>query len=161
MDTERPRYEAQAKQGGSMLIARDGEGRVAILERVERRGAEPPFHLHSREDEIVYVLEGALTYYVDEDTHHASAGTCVFLPRGCEHTFSVESDEARLLVMVVPAGLEDFYDELDGDVIGAATDIERLVTVAARYGVEITGPPPMTGEDTRDRMEQHERAHTV
>ncbi len=128
-----------------MLIARDQEGRVAILERVERRGAEPPVHLHTREDEIVYVLEGALTYYVDEETHHATAGTYVILPRGCEHTFSVESDEARLLVMVVPAGCEGFYGELDSDATGAASDIERLVTVAARYGVEITGPPPWDG----------------
>ena len=132
-----------------MLIARDLEGRVAVLERVERRGEEPPLHLHNREDEIVYVLEGELTYYVDEATHNATAGMCVFLPRGCEHTFSVESEEARLLVMVVPAGLEDFYEELDGKGTGANADIERLVTIAARYEVEITGPPLSTEYDRR------------
>ena len=135
-----------------MLIARDQQGRVAILERVERRGEEPPLHLHNREDEIVYVLEGELTYYVDEATHDATAGTCVFLPRGCEHSFSVESEEARLLVLVSPAGLEGFYGEMDGDGTGANRDIERLVTVAARYGVEITGPPPGTEYDRRRQM---------
>ena len=138
-----------------MLIARDSGGRVAILQRVERRGAELPLHLHNREEEIVYVLEGALTYYVEAETHHASAGTCVFLPRGIEHTFVVESDEARLLVMVVPAGLEGFYGELEGSAIGAASDLEWLVTVAARYGVEITGPPPGTAYDRQRRVERH------
>ena len=113
-----------------------------MLERVERQGEEPPLHLHHREDEIVYVLEGELIYYVDEETHPATAGMCVFLPRGCEHTFSVESGEARLLVMVVPAGLEGFYEKLEGKGTGADADIERLVTVAARYEVEITGPCP-------------------
>ena len=137
-----------------MLIARDDEGRVAVLQRVERRGSEPPLHMHNREDEIVYVLEGELTYYVGEETHNATAGTCVFLPRGCEHTFSVESGEARLLVLVVPAGLEGYYEELDGKGTGADTELERLVTVAARYGVEITGPPPGTDYDGRGRMEQ-------
>ena len=125
-----------------MLIARDPAGRVAILERVERRGAEPPMHLHNREDEIVYVLAGKLTYYMDKEARTATAGTWVFLPRGMEHTFTVESDEARLLVMVAPAGLEGFYQELDGDGIDGEGDLERLVTVAARYGVEIIGPPP-------------------
>ncbi len=65
-----------------MLIARDLDGRVAILERVERRGEEPPFHVHTHEDEIVYVLAGTLTYYMDQETHTATAGTCVLLPRG-------------------------------------------------------------------------------
>ncbi len=125
-----------------MLIARDPEGRVAIMERIERRGAEPPFHLHNREDEIVCVLAGKLTYYMDEETQTATAGTCVFLPRGMEHTFTVESEEARLLVMVAPAGLEGFYQELDGEGFEGNGDHERLVTVAARYGVEIIGPPP-------------------
>ena len=60
-----------------MLIARDCAGRVAILHWVERRGAEPLVHRYSREDEIVYVLEGELTYYVDAETHTTSAGTCV------------------------------------------------------------------------------------
>ena len=132
-----------------MLIARDEGGRVALLERVERRGAEPPLHLHTREDELVYVLAGDLTYYVGEETHTATAGAAVFLPRGQEHTFRVESAEARLLVLVVPAGLEGFYGELEQAATGATSDLEQLVTIAARYGVEITGPPPGTEHDQR------------
>ena len=125
-----------------MLITRDQQGRVAILDRVERRGEEPPLHLHNREDEIICVLEGKLVFHLDGKLLPCNPGTCVFLPRGCEHTFSVESGESRLLVIVVPAGLEGFYADLEGDGTEANTDIERLVTVAARYGVEITGPPP-------------------
>ncbi len=64
------------------------------------------------------------------------------LPKGSEHTFSVKSEQARLLVMLVPAGLEGYYQEL-GVPTGQPEEevsVERQVATAARYGVEITGP---------------------
>ncbi len=90
-----------------------------------------------------------MTVYLGAAHRNCPAGTGLLLPRGHEHTFRVESEEARLLVVLLPAGPEDFYLELgafgDRD-SGARTpanqDMERLVTVAARYGVEITGPGP-------------------
>ena len=125
-------------------------GRFALVETLARRGAEPPLHLHSREDELVYVLAGRLTLRVGDVERDCPAGTGVLLARGCEHTYRVESGEARLLVLLVPAGLEGYYRELgvptDGRTGHGAgdgrQDVERLVTVAARYGVAITGPPP-------------------
>ena len=72
------------------------------------------------------------------------AGTWLFLPRGSEHTFSVESSEARLLVVLAPAGLESSLRESDqpDTQIAEQQKIERLVATAARYGVAITGPGP-------------------
>ena len=69
------------------------------------------------------------------------AGTCALLPRGREHSFSVESDEARLLVILVPAGMEGHYRDRGCRATG---DLERLVTEAAGYGVAIAGPAPGT-----------------
>ena len=65
------------------------------------------------------------------------AGTCVALPAGREHA----SAETKLLVLAAPAGLEGLYRELGGLNLSGTTDVKRLVAVAARYGVEVTGPP--------------------
>jgi quercetin dioxygenase-like cupin family protein len=123
-----------------LLAGRDTRGQLALIRSIERRGCEPPSHRHREEDEIVYVLEGELTFHVDGTQRRMRAGSSIFLPRGEEHGYSVESREARLLTVVTPAGLEGYYAELGGR--EAESDIERMVTVAARYGVEITGPPP-------------------
>jgi quercetin dioxygenase-like cupin family protein len=123
-----------------LLGGRDTGGRAALISSVERSGCEPPLHRHRNEDEIVYVLAGELTFYVAGEPRSLLSGECLLLPRGVEHGYRVESDEARLLTVVMPAGLEGYYLELGA--YGRPADIERLVTVAAHYGVEITGPPP-------------------
>ena len=113
-------------------------GRLAVVELHEVPGHEPPRHLHADEDELVYVLEGELTVCVGEEVHRAPAGTCLFLPRGTDHGYAVESAVARLLVVLAPAGPEGFVEEA----LSGAGGVERLIATAARYGVAITGPAP-------------------
>ena len=117
-------------------------GKLALLEVKVRRGAEPPLHVHHWDDEIVYVLQGAVTFHLEGEHLLRPAGTCVLLSRGREHSYSVESGEATLLVAAAPAGLEGFYGEIHRCGAGAGLDVEQFVTLGARYGVEITGPPP-------------------
>jgi quercetin dioxygenase-like cupin family protein len=115
-------------------------GRVALVETRLRRGQELPRHRHHWEDELVVVVAGRLAVWIDGDWAEVVAGGTVFLPRGSEHALLAVSDEVRLLITFAPAGFEDVYQELakiDGD-----ADLGRLVAVAARYGVEVTGPPP-------------------
>ena len=85
-----------------------------------------------------------MTFYLGGKRLERKAGECVLLPGGCEHTYCIESEQARLLVLLMPVGLEGYYRALDG-LTGDDRYIERLVTVAARYGVEITGPPMPDG----------------
>ncbi len=121
-------------------------GRFAIIEARERQGAEPPRHVHSREDEFIYVLEGRLSIEQDGERFDRPSGTWLFLPRGSEHSFSVESQQARILVMLTPAGLESCQSDLRRaeQPVAEHQRVEQLVAVAARYGVAITGPaqPP-------------------
>lgn len=127
----------------TVLIAGEHtEGRFAVLEARMRQGSGLPRHVHSREDELVYVLEGRVTFDRDGDRLDGPAGTWMFLPRGCEHTFAVESAETRLLVMLSPAGLERCLDESGQPEDPGAEQqlVEWLVATAARYGVAITGP---------------------
>lgn len=123
-----------------VVTAEETQGRFAVIETRERRGQEPPLHAHGREDELVHVLEGEVTFHKDGQRLACPTGTSVLLPAGSEHTYRVESEVARLLVVLVPPGLEGLYRELRGD--GEPPDAERLITVSARYGVEITGPGP-------------------
>jgi quercetin dioxygenase-like cupin family protein len=143
-----------ASQVRPLVTGEDTHGQFAVIETREKRGADRPFRVNTRESQTVYVLEGAVSFHRDGHWLDCPTGAGVLLPKGCEHTFLVRSDEARLLLVLVPAGLEGFYRDLsapasctdrpgqaDGQAAGPP-DVERLITVAARYGVEITGPAP-------------------
>ena len=123
-----------------LLIGGEGERRFAIIERCTRRNEPASCHIHAHEDEIVYVLAGRVLVQVGEARRSYGPGECIFLPRGYEHAIGAESDEARLLTIALPAGIEEYYRELDGAPVGSEDEIERQITLAARYGVTITGP---------------------
>jgi quercetin dioxygenase-like cupin family protein len=124
-------------------------GRVAVIEHLAPQGAGSPLHVHANEDEWFYVVEGELTFWVGGETITAPTGSFVFGPRGIPHTFVVTSAEARFLLVVEPAGFEDFVRALSQpaerlEIPPAATeppDVERMVATAAEYGIEIVGPP--------------------
>jgi quercetin dioxygenase-like cupin family protein len=117
------------------------EGRFALVEAVEHAGAAHPLHVHSREDELVHVLEGRVRFHLDGAWIERGAGDHLLLPRGSEHAWAVVSGAARLLVLLAPAGLEGAFRELARLTEGPCMyqEAERLVVVAARYGIEITG----------------------
>lgn len=127
------------------------DGRIVLIELRGRHGSGPPLHRHSREDELIYVLDGRVTFHVAGERIEGAAGTWVFLSRGSAHGYTIESWTARLLVVLVPGerGIEECIRALSHLAIDPARedaasgrDIERLVATAARYGVEITGPRP-------------------
>ncbi len=82
-------------------------GAFALLESWIPPGFSPPMHIHHREDEAFYVLEGELTMRCGERTFRAAAGAFVFLPRDVPHTFVVEGDvPARMRTLLSPGGGE-------------------------------------------------------
>ncbi len=133
-------HDSDVRRATTLVRGEATGGRLAVVELLEVRGHEPPRHLHANEDEVVYVLEGELTVCVGADVHRAAAGTCLFLPRGTDHGYAVESTVARLLMVLTPAGCEGFVGEADEPFSGDG--VERLIARAARYGVAITGPAP-------------------
>lgn len=100
----------------------------------------PPPHIHEREDEAFYVLEGEMTFQVGERTVHGTAGTFVFAPRGIAHKFSnLSSKPAKALVIVSPGGFEKALEELAefaacGD---QPPDMAKLHAVADKFGLKI------------------------
>jgi len=141
-----------ATQPGSQwtvhVSAEQSGGRFAVVEILLGHGAALPRHIHGREDELIHVMQGEVTFERDGERFDGPAGTWCYLPRGSEHTFAVLSHEARLLVLLCPAGLEGSLSELAqaATCLPAPLHIERLVTTAARHGVSITGP---AGEEGR------------
>ena len=95
-------------------------------------GAGPPLHVHDREDECFYVLDGALSIRCGDDAFAAAAGSFVFLPRGRPHRFWAAGPPARLLLIAVPGGIEDYFGEINA----ASTDEERD-RIGARYGIRV------------------------
>ncbi len=76
------------------------DGRYGLMEAFSRKGSEPPRHVHHREDEAIYVLEGEITFYVGGETYEAGPGTFVFMPRGVPHSFTFETDVIRMLAIL-------------------------------------------------------------
>lgn len=143
---ERPAYPRKAIRllGWKTIVLIGGEqsgGRLSLIECEGVRGDALPLHVHQNEDEALYVLEGELTVLLGGGEHFAPAGAAVVLPRRVEHSFVVESEEAQVLLVFSPAGFEGLLEEM-GQVERSGHEIERLVGVAARYGVDFTGPPP-------------------
>jgi ethanolamine utilization protein EutQ (cupin superfamily) len=80
--------------------------RSSFLEQVMPRGLGPTAHRHPLAVEGFYVLEGTVSFHVHGKKLHAEAGTLIHLPRKVPHTFTVESEEARVLNFYAPAGAE-------------------------------------------------------
>src|SRR5437763_16322523 len=81
----------------------------AVVESRVRAGDEPPIHTHTREDETVYVVEGAITAYVGDQQFEVQAGSYAALPNNVPHGFTVRGEEVRLLQTLHPAGVEYLF----------------------------------------------------
>ena len=93
-------------------------GDWAVVEWRVRAGDEPPMHTHTREDETLYLLEGAITAYVGGEKIEVKAGSYAALPKDVPHALTVHGEEARLLITLEPAGAEYFFvprDDSDAD----------------------------------------------
>jgi len=120
----------------------DGEEageRFALVEHpMSARALAAPLHLHTREDEYSFVLEGRMGALLGDDVVEAGPGDLVHKPRNQWHTFWNAGDEAcRILEIIAPAGFERFFRELDG--LGGAmnADPEEFARLRERYGLEM------------------------
>jgi len=112
---------------------------LGVVEAVISPGDEPPLHVHSREDEWFYLLEGEVTFHVGDENYRATAGAFVSFPRGIAHTFTIESSTARFVVLNTPGGFEHMFKL-------APKTIEEAVLALNKYGIEVVGPHPRETE---------------
>ena len=107
-------------------------GSVTVMEMAVGQG--PPRHTHTREDESVYVLTGALDVECGGDRFEAGPGSFVFLPRGLPHTFRAIDETASGLLIVTPGGLDEYFAELHAALVGGGGRPE-IAEIQARYGI--------------------------
>ncbi len=115
-------------------------------------GIAPPLHVHTREAEAFYVLEGTMVYQAGDEFHHLAAGSFIYLPQGVPHAFRITgTTPARFLSFEAPAGLMDLYDEVGmpalerrlpgSDGLSIEVEIPRWNEIGPRYGLQVVGPP--------------------
>ena len=128
------------------VLGDETNGAFAMFEAFVPPQHGPPPHVHHREDEVFYVIEGEFTFTIAGQPVLATAGQTIFGKRDIPHTFRNSGEKpGRLIIIVTPAGLERFFMEvgipLDSPqsppVEPASADIARLLAAAPRYGVEI------------------------
>jgi quercetin dioxygenase-like cupin family protein len=128
-----------------LATGEETNGKYALFEAIVSPGGGPPPHVHSREEEGFYVLEGEISFTIDGKRLVATAGMFANMPVGTPHSFKNESSRpGKMLISVAPAGLEKMFFEVGVPVPPGTTtalpptkdEIEKLLAVAPRYGVE-------------------------
>jgi mannose-6-phosphate isomerase-like protein (cupin superfamily) len=122
-----------------MIDGDETDGGFSLVEHpMSPRALAAPLHLHTREDEYSFVLEGRMGALLGDDVVEAGPGDLVFKPRNQWHTFWNAGDEpCRILEIIAPAGFERFFEELV-DIGGVAqADPEAFAELLARYGLEM------------------------
>jgi quercetin dioxygenase-like cupin family protein len=126
-------------------------GTYAVWKAIVPPGGGPPPHVHSREEEGFYILEGEITLQAGDQKIVATAGMFVNMPIGMPHSFKNESSQpAKMLIMLAPAGLENMFFEFGVPLAEGSTsalpptreEIEKLLKIAPKYGIEVLLPHP-------------------
>lgn len=144
-----PAYWGPGDQITFLITGAETGGAFFMAEVCVPPGGGPPPHVHQREEESFHIIEGTLTVQAGEKTITASAGDFVHLPRGMAHSFrNTGNTTARFLLVVTPAGLENFFAEAFHPAVDRATPpppagealLARLLAAAPAYGLELRRP---------------------
>jgi quercetin dioxygenase-like cupin family protein len=131
-----------------LAMGNETNGNQSLMKITVQRGAEPPAHTHSREDEAYFILAGSITYTIGEDIITVNQGEYVYLPKNVPHKFAVVSEKAEVLMLISPAGLDQWFWDNSAPAPGGKVlpfhqgpppphVIEHFVNSLREYGVEM------------------------
>ncbi|GAA4884029.1 cupin domain-containing protein [Actinomycetospora straminea] len=119
----------------------DTAGALSAVEIVNSPSSGPPLHIHRREDEVWWILEGHYRFRVGDTLVDLEPGGMAFGPRDVPHAFAnVGESPGRLLVITTPGGLEQFF-ERSAALRATTADPQRLTELGLAHGLEFIGPP--------------------
>ncbi|MER7789421.1 cupin domain-containing protein [Streptomyces sp. NPDC097640] len=135
--------------GGTFSVLLDSQatnGQLTVGRFAVNKGEAPPFHMHTREDEILMLIKGAALLWLGEEQMELSEGGIVYLPRNIPHGYRITSDTADLLMIATPGGIEGMFRQAGRDISTPRPDDftiqpEKLAEAANRYGQVLLGPP--------------------
>ena len=121
-----------------LATGNDTDGQYFLIEAIVPPGGGPPFHIHTREEEGFYILEGELTFYGEEGKITAGPKTYLNIPKGAKHRFRNNTEQTvKMLFFFAPAGLEGMFEEFaDLDPADSKTTLDMLNELGKRFGVE-------------------------
>lgn len=125
-------------------VGESTNGAYSLVEETLLDDEGPPLHVHDHEDEAFYVLEGRGVFVVGEKRRELGPGDFVIVPRGAAHApAKAGGEDLRMLVVTSPAGLEQFFVEVQSREAAAGSPMEQedVVALAAQFGTQIVGPP--------------------
>jgi mannose-6-phosphate isomerase-like protein (cupin superfamily) len=126
------------------LGGKETGGRYSLIEDVTVPGGGTPLHVHHREDESFYVLEGDYLFEANGKRFEVHAGDFVFAPRDVPHRFrNIGTRSGTMLLTLEPAGLELFFEELAA--VTGPPDPVKVAPIFEKYGLELLGPPLADG----------------
>ena len=147
----------------NLAETKDTNGAFLLVEGVLAPGTEPPPHVHTREDELFYVLEGEFDVYTGKDAFKMTAGECVFMPRCKPHAFVIRSTRLRLLALFTPAGLEEAFRGMSspakslelpkGAVTYSTGDLKQTAQRLSEYGARF-----LTRDEVADQLPLYPRS---
>lgn len=119
------------------LTGADTHGAYSLFEYVVPVGlGGPPTHIHSREDELFICVQGRVRIVLDGVEHVLSAGSSLLMPRGIPHVFTNPFDEeTRIVAVVSPSGLEDYYRGLNA--LPPGRDMKLVAGVMEQFGLSL------------------------
>jgi mannose-6-phosphate isomerase-like protein (cupin superfamily) len=130
------------------VAGKQTNGAFTVVDQIIQPQSGPPPHVHHREDEAFYVLEGRFSFLCGDKQRVFEAGSFVYVPKGTLHTFkNIEEQQGRLLVTITPAGLEEFFYAIGTPAVNQtpppALDpgvIEKVMQLAKDYQMDIVLP---------------------
>jgi quercetin dioxygenase-like cupin family protein len=133
---------------------KDTGGELTFVETLVPAKSGPPMHVHERESESIYVLEGEVRVVANGEDFTLGPGGFVYMPKGSLHKFENTLEKpSKILLVFLPAGIEGYFEELgtprvraDEPPPGRVIDQDLLGRVAPKYGLEIFDDPDVASD---------------
>ena len=123
--------------------AADTGGQYSLVEITAPAGLQVPLHVHYREDEGFYLLEGTVTIHLGDASVELGPGQHAYGPRDVPHTFTIGPDGAKMLWVLAPSGFEDFIEDVsvpaEAPTVPPASVVppENAAEIVLRHGMEL------------------------
>lgn len=127
---------------------KETNGAYTVIEQIIQPQNGPPPHIHHGEDEAFYVLKGRFAFLCGDKESVLEAGSFAHIPRGTLHTFkNIDEQQGQLLVVITPAGLEEFFYSIGTSANGLNTPpafdpavIDKIMKLAGKYRMDVRLP---------------------
>lgn len=139
------RFGEQTKLGGLSpndikVSAKDTDGQLAVFEYIGKEKGGPPLHIHPKQDEIFFILEGEYLFQVGETKYQLKMGDTIFLPRNVPHTFAQLTEKGKMFFFFQPAGkMEDFFRKIGS--MKSAPSPQEGAKIFEDHEMKVVGAP--------------------